>query len=221
MAAILTSFSPQWRSIFSALAGRNSAFSPRAVSYPQNFAEAEPPGFTADTVAAPANISAATADNWPLPVALLRPLAQLFDSTEPSAGENFLAGLSAEELLGAKALAVGAHRQTPLAWVGVALRAGERGLFADLRGGCWMRGFPVIGRGRELLRAAGLGNAAGLTETLRELGLPGAPGAALYFNFHYNEPAAGCERVYVLDADARRLHGFASPTSALAPGRGK
>ena len=123
--------------------------------------------------------------------------------------ENFLAGLHAEKLLGARALPEAGKRRRRLAWVGVALRQGSRRLFAELRGGCWVRGFPVVGRARELLRAAGLADASSLGAALREAGLAGALGATLYFNFHYGHAAGDCERVYVLDADERRLHGFA------------
>jgi hypothetical protein len=145
-----------------------------------------------------------------IPTALVRPLGVLFDGGEEAPElENFLAGLHAEKLLGARELPEAGKRRRRLAWVGVALRQRSRRLFAELRGGCWVRGFPVVGRARELLRAAGLADAAGLGAALREAGLAGALGATLYFNFHYGHAAGGCERVYVLDADERCLHGFA------------
>ena len=144
-----------------------------------------------------------------IPPALVRPMGVLFEAGEKAPEpENFLAGLHAEKLLGARELPEAGKRRR-LAWVGVALRQGSRRLFAELRGGCWVRGFPVVGRARELLRAAGLADAAALGAVLREAGLAGALGATLYFNFHYGRAAGGCERVYVLDADERCLHGFA------------
>jgi len=156
-----------------------------------------------------------------LPSALLRPLNVLFDSGRDAEPENFLAGLQGEKLLGAGELPAGARRRMPLAWVGVALRQGSRRLFAELRGGCWMLGFPVVGRGRELLRMAGLADASALGAALVELGISGAPGQNLYFNFHYHEGGADCARVYVLDDGERRLHGFALPPSALAAESGR
>jgi len=145
-----------------------------------------------------------------IPSALVQPLGVLFEAGEaPGASENFLTGLHAERVLGARELPEAGKRRARLAWVGVALRQGSQRLFAELRGGCWMRGFPAVGRARELLRAAGLADAASLGAALREAGMAGALGATLYFNFHYGPAARGGERVYVLDADERCLHGFA------------
>jgi hypothetical protein len=133
----------------------------------------------------------------------------LFTEAEEPTRENFLAGLHAQELLGARELPAEGPRCAPLAWVGVALRRGSRRLFAELRGGCWVRGFQAVGRARALLRAAGLADPAGLGAALRELGFAGALGATLYFNFPHSRAPEACERVYVLDADEGRLHGFA------------
>ncbi len=158
-----------------------------------------------------------SAEGWMIPAALLLPLTPLFGPADSTGAENYLAGLQAEHLLGSCVLPAGNRRRGPLAWLGVALRDQGRKLFADLRGGCWIPGFPAIGRGRELLRAAGIADGAGLAAALLELGLPGTVGPELYFNIHDAQPGQECARVYVLDASARRLHGFALPPSALAP----
>jgi len=155
-----------------------------------------------------------------IPPALLRPLGLLFDGPVAKDAENFLAGLQAASFLGARALPATGKRRTPLAWVGIALRGG-RNLFADLRGGCWVRGFPAVGRGRELLKVAGLADDLSFSQSLTELGIMEKPGSALYFNFHYDQPTADCARVYILDVAAERLHAFALPVSALAAGKGK
>jgi hypothetical protein len=68
-----------------------------------------------------------------------------------------------------------------------------------------------VGRGRDLLRTGGLDNAASLVVALRGFGTSGGVGSVLYFNFHYDDPAASCDRVYLLDADERCLHAFALP----------
>jgi len=153
-----------------------------------------------------------------IPPSLIRPLGLLFDGPVAKDAENFLAGLHATSFLGARALPATGKRRLPLAWVGIALRGG-RNLFADLRGGCWVRGFPAVGRGRELLKAAGLADDSSFSQSLTELGMGEKPGATLYFNFHFNQPTADCARVYVLDVAAERLHAFALPASALAPGK--
>jgi hypothetical protein len=144
-----------------------------------------------------------------LPPALVQPLGVLFASSETPGSEDFLAGLHAEKLLGAGEWPAAGTRRARLAWVGVALRKGSQRLFAELRGGCWVRGFPVVGRARQMLRAAGLADAASLAAALREAGLAGALGATLYFSFHHGTAAGEGGRVYVLDADERCLHGFA------------
>ena len=161
-----------------------------------------------------AALSSATEESA-VPPALLRPLSVLFTDEDIPAPEKFLAGLHAERLLGTRELPALGLRRASLAWVGVVLRKSSRRLFAELRGGCWVRGFPVVGRSREFLRAAGLSDAAGLGAALRELGVAGALGATLYFNFHHGRAAGGCERLYVLDADESRLHGFALVQPAL------
>jgi len=155
-------------------------------------------------------------DGWTLPLALLQPLAPLLGQVEINKGENFLVGLQAENVLGTGVLPSTDRRRTPLAWIGLALREGGR-LFSNLRSGCWVCGFPTVGRGKELLRAGNMADVSGLEGVLRELGQAGPPRTGLYFNFHYNQPEAACERVYVLDAVAGSLHGFAFPPSALAP----
>jgi hypothetical protein len=160
---------------------------------------------------------AGSAEGWTIPAALLLPLAPLFGSADSTNSENYLAGLQAEHLLGSCVLPAGNRRRGPLAWLGVALRDQGRKLFADLRGGCWIPGFPAIGRGRELLRAAGIADGEGLAAALAELGLSESASPELYFNIHDVQPGQECARVYVLDASARRLHGFALPPSALAP----
>jgi hypothetical protein len=163
------------------------------------------------------SIFPASAEGWTIPPALLLPLVPLFSSANLTTTENYLAGLQAEQVLGAGVLPAGSRRRGPLAWLGVTLRDQGRKLFRDLRGGCWIPGFPAIGRGRELLRTAGIADGAGLAAAMGELGLPGAIGPELYFNIHDVQPGQECARVYVLDASARRLHAFALPPSALAP----
>jgi hypothetical protein len=159
----------------------------------------------------------ASADGWNFPLALLRPLEPLFGEAPPHDGEKYLAGLRAEYFLGAGMLPAGGQRAAPLAWIGVELSNRGRNPFAEVRGGCWVPGQPSIGRGCELLRAAGADDSGALASLLVELGFEDGPGPALYFNFHYDQPEADCDRVYVLDAAARRLHGLALPCSALAP----
>jgi hypothetical protein len=154
-------------------------------------------------------------DGWNLPLALLRPLAPLFGGEETTIGENFLAGLQAENVLGTGILPAMGRRSVPLAWIGVGLREGGR-QFNNLRGGCWVCGFPAVGKGKELLRSGDLEESSGLKSTLQELGQADAAHSEFYFNFHYDQPATACERVYVLEAGAGRLHGFAFPPSALA-----
>lgn len=176
------------------------------------------PETSADSRCDRARAGAIALEEPAIPAALVRPLGVLFDGGEEAPKpENFLAGLHAEKLLGARELPEAGKRRRRLAWVGVALRQGSRRLFAELRGGCWVRGFPVVGQARELLRAAGLADAVGLGAALREAGLAGALGATLYFNFHYGHAAGGGERVYVLDADERRLHGFALGEATNGP----
>lgn len=148
--------------------------------------------------------------------ALLRPLAPVLGHAQASGQENFLSGLHAEKVLGTAVLPASKFRRVPLVWIGVALRGTER-LFQNLSGGCWVCGFPAIGRGRELLRLGNLADASGLHLALEELGLTAPAGSQLYFNFHYDEPESLCERAYVLDAGVGCLHGFAFPRSALAP----
>ncbi len=160
-----------------------------------------------------AQASTARFDGLAFPAALLRPLEVLFAPT-PVARENFLAGLRGERLLGARILTAEGPRSLPLAWVGMGLLAGAGSVFRELRGGCWVRGFPAVGRGRELLQAGGMGDAAALAAVLRCLGAPSVVGPVLYFNFHYDEPAAGCERVYLLDAQELCLHALALPPGA-------
>jgi hypothetical protein len=143
----------------------------------------------------------------------------LFEGAAQLGKENFLAGLRADNFLGAGLLPAAGKRKVPLAWIGVELGNGERNPFAEVRGGCWVPGHPSVGRGRELLRAAGVADTRGLGALLAEIGFAGSPGPSIYFNFHYDQLSAECERVYVLDAAARRLHGFALPCSALAPMR--
>jgi hypothetical protein len=161
------------------------------------------------------------ADDGLIPPALLRPLAPLFGPAPVSSSENFLSGLQADHLLGARFLPASGRRFAPLAWIGLALRDHGRKLFSDLRGGCWIPGFPAIGRGRELLRAADLADRANFCTTMAELGAPIRPDPELYFNFHESQPATACARIYVLDATARRLHAFALPPSILAPAGAK
>ncbi len=155
-------------------------------------------------------------NGWAFPAALLRPFAPLFGAGEPRGSEGFLAGLAAEGLLGVNALPVGGRHRVPLAWVGVALREGGCNLFGDLRGGCWVPGFPAIGRDRELLKRAGMDDHRALSATLGELGLPDKLGTTLYFSFRHDHFPEGGERVYILDGETRRLHGMALPASALA-----
>lgn len=161
------------------------------------------------------------AEGWSFPVALLRPFAPLFGVEGGGGTEGFLAGLEAKSLLGVKALPAAGPRRRSLAWVGVALRENGRNLFAELRGGCWVPGFPAIGRDRELLRRAGIGDDKSLAAALGDLGLPEKLGMTLYFNFHHGELTGGGDRVYVLDTEGRRLHGFALPATILATGRAK
>jgi hypothetical protein len=152
-----------------------------------------------------------------VPPALTQPLEVLFTDEDVVTSEDFLAGLHAEKLLGMRELPAAGQRRAALAWVGVALRKGSRRLFAELRGGCWVRGFPVVGRTRHLLRLAGLADATGMAGVLREAGLVGALGATLYFSFHHRHATGECQRVYVLDADERCLHAFAfSPVAEEA-----
>jgi hypothetical protein len=129
--------------------------------------------------------------------------------------------LHADNFLGAGVLPSSGKRATPLAWIGVELGNRSQNPFAEVRAGCWVPGLPSIGRGRELLRAAGMADASGLRTVMAEIGFAEAPSQALYFSFHYEQPEAECARVYVLDAATRRLHGFALPCSALAPARVK
>jgi hypothetical protein len=167
---------------------------------------------------AAASAAAISACGWTLPLALLQPLAPLFGRDEVTVPENFLAGLQAASVLGVGALPASGPRRTPLAWVGVELREDGR-FFNNLRGGCWVCGFPAVGRGRELLRVGNMAEVEGLRAALGELGQIGPSGARLYFSFHYDLPEAGCERLYVLDPAASRLDGFAFPSSALAPAK--
>jgi hypothetical protein len=157
-----------------------------------------------------------SANGWNFPVALLRPLEFLFTGDVPVKRDNFLAGLRADYFLGAGVLPAAGKRATPLAWIAVELSNRAQNPFAELRGGCWMPGYPLIGRGRELLRAAGMADSGSLGALLAELGFGDTIGPALYFNFHYDQPEVDCARVYLLDAATRRLHGFALPCSALA-----
>jgi len=152
-----------------------------------------------------------------IPPALLWPLAPLFGPAPISPSENYLSGLQADHLLGARQLPASGRRLAPLTWIGLVLRDHGRKLFADLRGGCWIPGFPAIGRGREILRAANLADSANFCAAMAELGAPSQPDPELYFNFHETQPATACARIYVLDASARRLHAFALPPSSLAP----
>ena len=161
----------------------------------------------------------ASADGWNFPLALLRPLEPLFDETLALGKENFLDGLRADNFLGAGVLPAAGKRAAPLAWIAVELANRTSNPFAEVRGGCWVPGHPAIGRGRNLLRAAGVNDAAGLGALLAEIGFTDGPGPAIYFNFHYEQSPAECERVYVLDAAARRILGFALRCSALAPTR--
>lgn len=158
----------------------------------------------------------ASVDGWNFPLALLRPLEALFNEAPTLENEKYLFGLRAENFLGAGVLPRGGSRKVPLAWIGVELSNRGQNPFAELRGGCWVPGYPAIGRGRELLRAAGVTNATDLKVLLTEIGFVDAPGPALYFNFHYEQLETDCARVYVLDASTRRLHGFALPCSMLA-----
>jgi hypothetical protein len=158
----------------------------------------------------------ASVDGWNFPLALLRPLEALFDVAKPLGAENFLDGLQADNFLGAGVLPIAGKRKAPLAWIGVDLCNRAQNPFAEVRGGCWVPGHPSIGRGRELLRIIGADDDTGLNELLSEIGFAEKLGRMLYFNFHYDQSSAECERVYVLDAVARRLHGFALPCSALA-----
>jgi len=174
-----------------------------------------PPGTAAPAAGFNAGLPV-SADGWAFPVALLRPLASLFGAVEPAGPEDFLSGLQAEKLLGAQVLPAVGKRHIPLAWVGVALRVGGRHLFADLRGGCWVPGFPAIGRDREFLRAAGISDHTTLGRVLGEVGAGDALGPALYFNFHHEQSAAGGKRVYILDSASRRLHGFARPAGGVS-----
>jgi len=157
-------------------------------------------------------------DKWTLPLALLRPLLPLLGMAEITDHENFLAGLPVESVLGPRILPSTSRRRVPLAWIGFVLGARER-LFENIRGGCWVCGFPAVGRGRDLLRSGNMTDPSGLGAVLRELDPTGPLGTRLYFNFHYNQPEAACERVYLLDATAGRLHGFAFLSSALAPAK--
>ena len=158
----------------------------------------------------------ASVEGWSFPLALLRPLEPLFSEAQSLESEKYLAGLHADHFLGAGILPPGGKRLTPLAWISLDLYHHGQNPFAEVRGGCWVPGYPSIGRGRNLLRAAGLADSSGLGSLLAEIGFEGAPGPALYFNFHYDQPEADCARIYVLDASVRRLHGFALPCSALA-----
>jgi hypothetical protein len=155
-------------------------------------------------------------DGWDFPLALLRPLEALFDVARPLGKENFLAGLRADNFLGAGVLPVAGKRKAPLAWIGVDLCNRAQNPFAEVRGGCWVPGRPTVGRGRELLRRIGAADDTELRELLAEIGFAEEPAPMLYFNFHYHKSSAECERVYVLDVATRRLHGFALPCSALA-----
>lgn len=154
-------------------------------------------------------------DGVGLPLALLHPLASVFGWAEATSTENFLTGLAADKVVGTAVLPASALRRTSVAWIGVALRGGHR-FFEELRRGCWVCGFPAVGRGRELLREGQLESLSQLTVLLAELSQPAPSGPRLFLNFHYNDPAA-CDRVYLLDPGAGRLHGFAFPRSALAP----
>jgi hypothetical protein len=158
----------------------------------------------------------ASVDGWNFPLSLLRPLEPLFTGGRPLEEENFLAGLKADNFLGAGVLPAGEKRAVPLAWIAVDLNNLAQNPFAEVRGGCWVPGLPSIGRGRELLCAAGMADSGGLGELLAEIGFTERPGSMLYFNFQYGQAQAECARVYVLDSTARRLHGFALPSSALA-----
>jgi hypothetical protein len=161
------------------------------------------------------------AEGWTFPESLLTPLTALFGLETENRGENFLAGLRGERVLAARVLPAGGSRKTPLAWIAVSLQSHGRRLFADLRGGCWVPGIPVIGRGKELLQAAGLAGGNTLAKTMSEFGFQSPVGSELYFSFPHSESATGCERVYILDGAARRLHGFALQSCTLAQGLAK
>jgi hypothetical protein len=163
----------------------------------------------------------ASVDGWNFPLALLRPLEPLFTGKRPVKNESYLTGLRAENFLGAGVLPVKGKRAMPLAWVGVELGHGAANTFAEVRGGCWVPGYPSIGRGRNLLRAAGVPDSAGLGALLKEIGFADTPGSTIYFNFQHDQSQLECERVYVLDSVAHRLLGFALPGSALARNRMK
>lgn len=162
---------------------------------------------------------------WPLPnqnalisLTLFRPLAPILGVVDNAGKENFLTGLQAERVLGVESLPVSGQRRSPLVWMGVALSATGRA-FKNLGAGCWVCGFPAVGQGKELLQRGNLADAPSLQTALAELGQVGPVSSGLYFNFHYNDPEATCDRVYVLDAEGGRLHGFAFPRSALAPAK--
>ncbi len=144
-------------------------------------------------------------------------MAPLLGLSGDSRQEGFLAGLVAHNIVGAASLPAVPLRRTAFQWIGLELAdTGRR--FEHIQAGCWVCGFPSVGRGRELLRLGGLADIAGLQGTLDEVGQT-ARGTSLYFNFHYDEAGSACERVYVLDAEAGRLHGFAFSRSALAPAK--
>ncbi len=174
-----------------------------------------PPSPAVHPAMAPVEWSAAW-DGSGLPLALLHPLAPVFGWAEAAPGENFLAGLTADKVVGTAVLSASALRHTSVAWIGIALRGSGR-FFEELRRGCWVCGFPAVGWGRELLRRGNLADPASLSVTLAELNQPAPSNGRLFLNFHYDKPAAACDRVYLLDAGAGRLHGFAFPRSALAP----
>ncbi|HTB62386.1 MAG TPA: hypothetical protein VK737_02260 [Opitutales bacterium] len=181
-----------------------------------------PPGwelFLRHTELTPAvdfTVSTPMADGWTFPESLLTPITALFGIETENRSENFLAGLHGENVLAARVVPAGGSRKIPLAWIAISLQSQGRRLFEDLLGGCWVPGIPAIGRGKELLQAAGLAGGNALEKAISEFGVPSPVGSEFYFSFPYSESATGCERVYILDGAARRLHGFALPSCTLA-----